>query len=122
MTFFNPLRTSTLTLAVVAAAGFSTGATAANSSPAEMRGFNNCVAAFDTGNLSGVTVPRVYYITANAESKTYYVNASAWQDGVRVAKRVTCETSRSGREVYSVQSADGRYALNDSARLNVAER
>lgn len=122
MTLLSPMRARALILAVAASVGFSTGVSAANSSPADMRGFNRCVAAFDASNLTGVTLPRVYYIAANAESKTYYLNTSAWQDGVRVAKRVTCKTSRSGRKVYSVQSADGRYALRNSPRLNVAER
>ena len=122
MAILSPLRTRALILTVAATVGFSTGASAANSNPAEMRGFNRCVAGFDASNLTGVTLPRVYYIATNAESKTYYLNTSAWQDGVRVAKRVTCKTSRSGRDLYSVQSADGRYALSNGRRLNVAER
>jgi len=68
-------------------------------------------------------LPRIYYIAKNGDSHTYYVNATGWRDGVRVAKRITCETSLTGRKVYSVRTADGRYARSsESNQAVVAKR
>jgi len=114
------------TAAIACLAG-TAGASAQVSSPADLRGYNSCVKAFDTNELNGVHFPRVYYIArnadaANAGSKTYYVNASAWQDGNRVMKRLSCTTTRSGRQVLAFEAQDGRYALSGNQRLNVARR
>lgn len=116
------LGSGTLALSTVALLGLSGGAAAATSDPTEMRGYNNCIAASDTSALSGVTLPRVYYISKRADVKTYYVNTTGWQNGQRVTKRVTCETNRSGRKVLSVQTSDGRYVRRDGTGLIVAKR
>lgn len=99
------------------------GSLAANAGElADQRGYQNCVKALDTKDLSGVTFPRVYYINKTAASSIYYVNASAWQNGERVTKRVTCEMTRNGRDLLAFETAEGRFALADRNRLSVAER
>ncbi len=116
-------RAGALLLSAAAFLGLSTGAAAATSDPAELRGYNSCLKAAPTGDLTDVTLPRVYYIAKHGDSNTYYVNAFGWRDGVRVAKRITCETSLTGRKVYSVQAADGRYARrSETSQATVAKR
>ena len=114
------LFTAGLATAVLTAG--SLGAAAQTSSVTEMRGYSNCLAAAKTPELKGVTTPRVYYIASNGDSKTYFVNTWAWQDGERVARRINCETTNNGRKVLNVVSADGRYALNDRNGVVVANR
>jgi len=96
---------------------------AANASElTDKRGYENCVSTLDTRDLSGVTFPRQYFIARQADSTSYYVNAQAWENGVRVAKRLTCQTSKSGRVVLSAESGDGRYARADNASPSIAQR
>lgn len=116
------LASSFATVLAVAALGATSAASAATSSPSDHRGYQTCVKALDTESLSGVVFPRVYYIAHQAEAKTYYLNATAWQNGERVVKRITCETSANGRQVTSFATNDGRFALADGKRLEVAKR
>ncbi len=109
---------SALLIGVAVAA--SSGAAAGGLS--DQRGYNRCVKAFDGQGLSGVTLPRFYYINHTADSKTYYVNASAWENGNRVSKRITCETSASGRELHAVETADGRFARVARQEPRIARR
>ena len=107
---------------LILGAGLGLSAGVAAGERTDQRGYDRCVGAMDTSNLSGVTFPRQYYISRQADSKAYYLNAHAWEDGVRVAKRLRCETSKNGRVLLSVESGDGQYARSEGVTLNVAKR
>jgi len=109
-----------LGLVLGAGLGFSAGASAGEIT--DRRGYESCVNAFDTKGLSGVSYARRYYIGHGADSKAYYVNAHAWENGVRVAKRLNCQTSKSGRVVLSLEAGNGQFAKAENAPLNVAKR
>ena len=64
-----------LILAAAAAATTGTAAYANHSSPAEFRGYENCVeAAAEQSN--GLTTPRTYLLNKEGESTSYYINAN----------------------------------------------
>jgi|GEM_PF-6911061 len=114
-----------LASSLVLGAGLGLSTSAAANDLVDQRGYQSCVEAFDTSDtrdLTGVTFPRHYYISRQADSTDYYLNAHAWENGARVAKRVACQTSKNGRAVLSVESGDGQYARSANAALNVAKR
>jgi len=119
------MRAGALALSVAASLGLSGGAAAAISDPAELRGYNSCVKAASAesgGELSSADLSRIYYLAKQGNSHTYYVNAGSWQDGVRVSKRITCETSRSGREVYSMNTSNGRFARSSETNQAIVAK
>ena len=107
-------------LVLAAALGITSSANAGDRT--DQRGYQSCVQALDTQNLSGVTFPRVYYISRQDASNVYYVNATAWENGVRVGKRLTCETSKRGRTLLTAEATDGQFALAPSNEALVAKR
>jgi len=107
-------------LVLAAALGVATTASAGDRT--DQRGYQKCVQAMNAQNLSGVTFPRVYYISRQDTSNVYYVNATAWENGVRVGKRLTCETSKSGRTLLTAEANDGQFALSASSSAQVAKR
>ena len=107
-------------LVLSAGLGLSTAATA--NDLVDQRGYDNCVDALDSGDLSGISLPRHYLISRQSDTTDYYLNAHAWENGARVAKRVACQTSKNGRVVLSVEASDGQFALATSSTLNVAKR
>jgi len=111
-----------LASSLVLSAGLGLSTSAVASDLVDQRGYESCVDAFDTRDLSGVTFPRHYYISRQSDTTDYYLNAHAWENGARVAKRVACQTSKNGRVVLSVESGDGQYALAANSALNVAKR
>lgn len=111
-----------LASSLVLGAGLGLSTSAAANDLVDHRGYKNCVAAFDSPDLSGVTFPQHYYISRQSDATDYYLNAHAWENGVRVAKRVACQTSKNGRVVLSVEADDGQYALASNSALNVAKR
>ncbi len=67
-----------------------------NSTPAEFRGYKACVEANEEG-LRGLVTERNYLYENTNDGRKYYINATIWEDGERVAVGFTCETTRSGR-------------------------
>ena len=99
----------------------SVGAQAKNSTFAELRGYENCVAVLQNSQVRGLVIPRTYYISKAADANNYYVNATMWESGDRVAKRLSCVTSANGRELLSYNLLDGRFASNGDRAKNVVK-
>ena len=106
-------------IAVLATATFVTDVQAAASSPAEHRGYEACLSA-TADSLQGLTTERSYLLSNSADQRTYYINATAWQDGQRAQVGITCATSKSGRDVLSHAVTDNRYAAASSDGIQVA--
>ncbi|MEZ5558659.1 MAG: hypothetical protein R3E86_08985 [Pseudomonadales bacterium] len=101
--------------AAVLLAGLAAPADARVSTSKELAGYHACLDAAADSH-SGLVAKRFYYTAQSGDNRTYYINASAWENGNRVALRIACATSTDGRELLSVSSAEGRYALADEAR------
>ncbi|MEM7218164.1 MAG: hypothetical protein AAF515_07345 [Pseudomonadota bacterium] len=95
-------------------------ATAELSSHAQLRGYNACVAELESTRPLGLTTNRVYYTAPSEAGREYFINAGVWENGVRAAKRLRCETSANGRQVLDFEVAGGRYAQADNNALKVA--
>lgn len=65
------------------------------STPAEFRGYQACLEA-NEAEFSGLSTQRNYLLTKTSNGRTYYINATAWQDGQRVKIAFSCDTTRSG--------------------------
>jgi hypothetical protein len=92
-----------------AAALLSATAAAGPSSPGEVRGYQACLGA-NEDEFRGLVVDRNYLIRDTEESRTYYINATAWEDGERVKVGFSCETTRTGRLLSNNGAAYTHYA------------
>ena len=97
--------------------GFSAVVEARPSSEAELRGYNNCVAAAKKES-NGLVPTREYLIDKSGENTLYYVNATRWEDGERNTIRVACETKARGHSLVSATIEDGRFS-DDKGRVTV---
>ena len=79
------------------------------SQPSELRGFNTCIGAAKAEYTSGFVSSRNYFIDRSGPANAYFINASAWQAGDREPLRISCETSRNGRELLAYSAASGRF-------------
>ncbi len=79
------------------------------SQPSEFRGFETCIEAAKAEFTRGFVSNRTYFIDRDGTDNVYFINASAWQAGDRAVLRITCETSRNGRELLTYTSAPGRF-------------
>ena len=79
------------------------------SQPSEFRGFETCIDAAKAEFTNGFVSPRTYLIDRDGADNVYFINASAWQAGDRALLRITCETSRNGRDLLAYTSAPGRF-------------
>lgn len=95
---------------------------AKTSTAAELRGYETCVAAFADTQPRGLTTPRSYYISKQAGTNSYFVNATVWEGGDRVNKRLNCVTSANGNRLQSFDVLDGRFAIKATNTVNVADR
>lgn len=100
---------TTLILAAIAALAASLGASAeTRSTPSEMRGYQACLDA-SAQDYRGLVTNRTYLIEKRADQRTYYINATAWQDGERVNVGLRCETDRNGRLITAAEPTNARY-------------
>jgi len=91
-----PTLTATATTAILLAGLTSGVAYAKPGSPAEIRGYNACLAANET-SYRGLVPAKDYLLQETDTLRTYYINATAWKDGDRVDVALSCDTSLSGR-------------------------
>ncbi len=84
-------------------------ASARLSQPSELRGFEICVETARAEFTNGFVANTTYFIDRDGSSNSYFINASAWQDGDRALIRITCETSANGRELVAYNTASGRF-------------
>ena len=116
------MKKSTALIATVAAAAavFTASAQAGTSSSSEFRGYNNCLEAASMP-YKGVVADRAYYLSRAGSAQTYYINATAWASGDRINLRITCDTSRNGRELLRSSIDSGRFKLaRPAVRIEVA--
>lgn len=101
----------TLLIAITATASLlAMNAQAGKSSQSELRGYNACVNAADPA-FQGLSLSRTYYLAKEDNRNVYFLNGSAWLDGERVDVRISCDTSRNGRNLLSQTSNLGSFAL-----------
>lgn len=109
------LAASTLALA-------SATALAQPSNSAELRGYDKCLDAA-AEQSQGLAPQRFYLLNTEGEQNQYFINASRWEDGNRVAVRIACETSANGRTLLSQSVVPGRFDTQRSrVSVEVAKR
>ena len=86
----------------------SAGAIAKPSDSAELRGYDKCLDAA-AEQSRGLATQRTYLLNTQGAQNQYYINASRWEDGNRVAVRIACETSANGRTLLSQSMTPGRF-------------
>ena len=79
------------------------------SQPSEFRGYEACIDAAKAEFRSGFATSRTYFIDREGPANAYFINASAWQAGDRALLRISCETSRNGRELLAYTATSGRF-------------
>ena len=100
-----------------AAALLSATAVATTSSPSEYRGYQACLEA-NEGQFQGLVVERNYLIQDKDDSRTYYINGTAWDNGERVQVGISCETTRRGKLLNSQDVVKAHYAAaSDSVQV-----
>lgn len=100
-----------------AAAVLSATASAATSSPMEQRGYEACLKANESAFRS-LVVDRDYLIRDNDDSRTYYINATALENGERVQLGFSCETTRRGKLLNNQDVVNTHYAAaSDSVQV-----
>ena len=92
-----------------AAALLSATAVAGTSSPAEQRGYQACLEA-NEDQFRGLLVDRKYLLRDNEDSRSYFINATAWENAERVKVGFSCETTRNGRLLSNNGVAYTHYA------------
>ena len=92
-----------------AAALLSVTAHATTIGPMEKRGYEACLKAHE-GEFRGLQVDRKYLIRNKEDSRTYYINATAWENGERVQVGFSCETTRRGKLLAAEDAVNARYA------------
>ncbi|MFV2090147.1 MAG: hypothetical protein ACC642_05795 [Pseudomonadales bacterium] len=97
--------TATITLA---AAALAAGANAELSTASEFRGYQNCLETY-SGEFAGLTTERRYLLGRSDAGRTYYINATAWDQGKRVRGGINCETTANGRKVLSREVSDAHF-------------
>lgn len=110
-----------LLIAGAFASSLSLSAVAAPSSPSEYRGYTACLDSLPA-QYDNLTPARNYYLSRSADGRTYYINASHWQNGERVNVGLRCDTTASGREVLSSTVSANRFAIADRRGVQVASQ
>ncbi|MEM8768459.1 MAG: hypothetical protein AAGE43_13500 [Pseudomonadota bacterium] len=92
-----------LTLITAAAlASFSmTAAAKAPSTLSEERGYQACLKA-NSSDVDRLLVKKDYLYRTTETGRTFYINASIWENGERVPVAFTCNTTRSGRLIENM--------------------
>jgi hypothetical protein len=119
MNFSKKIISMTLFGGAVLASG---SALAKPSNPAEFRGYSKCVDMAQQSSR-GLTTNRNYLTSATDSERAYFINGSRWEDGDRVRVRINCETSLSGRTLFSQNIDRGQFRNSrGSVTVEVAER
>ena len=79
------------------------------SQQSELRGFETCIDAAKAEFTNGFVASRTYFLDRDRSGSSYFINASAWQAGDRTQLRISCETSRNGRELLAYTATSGRF-------------
>ena len=80
----------------------------ARSTPSEMRGYEACLNN-SAADYKGLVTERTYLVDQRDGQRTYYINATAWDNGQRVNVSFRCETNLSGRLLSAAEPANGRF-------------
>ncbi len=104
------MKKTTVAIAALAAV-LGASAQAKVSSQSEFAGYNACVEASEADH-NGLVLSRVYYLSSQGDTNTYYLNGTAWENGERVDVRISCNTSRNGRTLIDQTSSNGRFAID----------
>ncbi len=111
------MKKSPLMIVAATAALLSATAGAVTSSPSEYRGYQACLEA-NEGEFRGLVTDRNYLIREDENSRTYYINATAWENGERVNVGISCATSKSGKLLTNNGATYTRYApASDSVQV-----
>ena len=89
-----------LAAAALISVAFAPASFAAPSTHAELRGYQACLEANQDG-FTGLSTQRNYMLSKTDTGRTYYINATAWQDGQRVKISFSCETTDAGKLVQN---------------------
>jgi len=110
-----------IAVSVIAAVAFTAVDAAAKvSRPSEYRGYQACLAAVDN-QYDGIVTQREYLLRDDAaDRRTYYINATAWENDERVPIGIACDTSKSGRTVLSHAVTTNHYAAASYTGVQVA--
>ena len=102
-------------LMIAAAAALLSGAAVANTSTdSEFRGYQACLEANDS-EFSGLVPEREYLISNSEDTRSYYINATAWENGKRVDVAFSCVTAKNGKLLESQVALGTRYAAASDA-------
>jgi hypothetical protein len=87
----------------------------------EENGYALCTRTADQ-RLDGVRRAPTYFVDKQADQRAYFINATAVEDGARVAVRLECRTTINGYKLLTFNVAEGRYvrAADGSDRITVA--
>ena len=92
----------------VLALGFVTGAQAG--SIVQGRGYENCLKQIKQElDKKRPKLDSTFYLEKSADHLTFYLNATAWQNGTRKAMRSACQTSTDGNNVLAINTEPGRF-------------
>lgn len=92
------------------------------SSPAEFRGYSKCVDMAEQASR-GLTTSRNYLTSQTDSERAYFINGTRWEQGDRVKVRINCETSLSGRTLFSQNIDRGQFRdSRGSVTVEVAKR
>jgi hypothetical protein len=76
--------------------------------------YQACLEANES-EFSGLVPEREYLISNNEDTRSYYINATAWENGQRVEVGFSCETSKSGRLLTNNGATYSHYAAAPSS-------
>jgi hypothetical protein len=111
----SPLMIAATAAALLSGTALMSGTAAAETStPSEFRGYQACLAANEDA-FRGLVPERQYLISRTDEKSTYYINATAWENGERVDVAFSCETTPNGQLISAQVTADTRYAAASDA-------
>lgn len=93
----------------------------ANAGPLALQvGYDTCKNEIQSQqNQSGMVFSRYHYVSSEAESNTYFINATAWDSGARVALKSACETSVNGRHILALETSQGRWNNLRQGRVDI---
>ena len=112
------MKTTLTIVAAIAAVTAATTADARPNSPAEQRGYQACLEA-NQDAFRGLIPERHYLINETDAGRTYYINATAWEDGERVNVAFACETNASGRLTDNLGMTYNRFVPASEGRVSV---
>ncbi len=114
------MKVITLITAAALAAFSMSAAAKAPSSPSEQRGYDACLKA-NSGDVDRLLVESDYLYRATETGRTFYINASIWEDGKRVPVAFTCNTTRTGRLIENLGITYNHFAPATGAGSQVAQ-